>query len=104
MTELRYFVSDPKKSSASTGSGGSWKSRSSSILEGPTTKYEVRIKTGDESGAASSTEPDAYIKFNGKELSTKEFVKNFQRISTCKHLNFSAEVFDKLIAHKSTVA
>ena len=80
MIQLDKSVLKPEKSSASTGSGGSWKSRSSSILEGPTTKYEVRIKTGDESGAASSTEPDAYIKFNGKELSTKDFVKKYYHL------------------------
>ena len=59
------------KSSASTGSAGSWRSRRSSVDDGPRTKYELRIKTGSESGAASSSEPDAYVKINGKELSTK---------------------------------
>jgi len=64
---------DPEKmtsksamSIASTASG-----RSIGSFDGPMTKYEIRIKTGTEDGAASSSEPDAYIKFNGSERTSK---------------------------------
>ena len=41
-------------------------------FEGPGTKYEIRIKTGDEPGAGSSDVPDAFIKFVGEnEISTR---------------------------------
>ena len=41
--------------------------RSIESFEGPGTKYEIRIKTGDEPGAGSSDVPEAFIKFIGGE-------------------------------------
>ena len=64
------------KSAMSVASTGSGRSIGSSSFDGPTTKYEVRIKTGTETGASSTSEPDAYIKFNGSDKSSKRINLN----------------------------